>query len=137
MLPIIIRRRIDGANGTNWPGVVILDPDAPMPAATLAQEVWESRWKLNPANLLRRLTSDNTRRRMEIMGHEVEVQAAVLIYEADTDAIRSREARAMLAGYDGLFRGWTLDRLRAAMAGVSDDARVWVAGNASLLRRYR
>lgn len=75
MLPITILKRLKGANGRNWPGYVQIDPGAPMRAAVWAQEAWESRHKLNPVNLLRSRLSLRHRRRMEIMGHEVEVQA--------------------------------------------------------------
>lgn len=137
MLPIIIRRKLSGRNATNWPGLVILGKGVAQPAATLAQEVRESRWKLNPLNLAARLMSDSARRDMEIMGHEVEVQAAVLIYGADEDATRAREAGSMLRGYDGLFNGYSRPGLILAMLGCRSAARKWVDRNKRLLSRYR
>lgn len=33
MLPLLIRRPLEGANGRNWPGVAVVGPGAPQPAA--------------------------------------------------------------------------------------------------------
>lgn len=133
MLPIItIKRRLDGRNGLNGPGFVVIDPDAPYPAAVWAQEAWESQHRLtNPVNWIAtmwpfRKIDPSPTRRMEIMGHEVEVQAAVLIYGVDANWYRDSEARAMRRGYGGLFSSTPLDDLIEAMKARSDDARQWV-----------
>ena len=99
MFPIVIEKNLNGRNARNWPGVVLIDPDAHEPAAVAAQELYESRHKMNPVNLLRRTFDDDHRRDMEIMGHEVEVQASVLIYGADEASRRAREAASMQRGY--------------------------------------
>ena len=137
MLPIIITRRLTGRNARNWPGLVILGEGIRYPAAVCAQEVYESRWKLNPVNLLRRAVSESARREMEIMGHEVEVQAAVRIYGAVEIAYRAKEAAAMIRGYDGLFQGFSARGLEAAMADKADKAQRWVSRNIRLIEAHR
>lgn len=137
MLPIIITRRLTGRNARNWPGLVILGKGIRYPAAVCAQEVYESRWKLNPVNLLRRAVSKSARRDMEIMGHEIEVQSAARIYGAAEGAYRAKEAAAMIRGYDGLFKGFSAGGLEAAMAAKADQARRWVSRNIRLIEEYR
>ena len=136
MFPITIRRKLKSANGRNWPGVVILDPDCPLPAAVLAQEAWEAMHKVNPINLMRVTFSKRHKRRMEVMGHECEVQAAALIYRKPVDEYRRAEAGRMLAGYDGLFTG-SRAGLIAAMEARSDDARRWVRKHIKQLERRK
>lgn len=137
MFPFVIERALTGAHGRNWPGLVILDPAAPLPAAILAQEAWEAIYKLNPFALLVTRLSRSARRRMEIMGHEVEVQAAVLIYGKVASAYRGAEARSMRAGYDGLFAGMGEARIVAAMESVSDEANRWVRRNVHKIERWK
>ena len=137
MLPIIITRRLSGRNARNWPGLVILGKGIRYPAAVCAQEVYESRWKLNPVNMLRHNFSEAARREMEIMGHEIEVQAAARIYGAAEGAYRTKEAAAMIRGYDGLFQGFSAGGLEAAMAAKADQARRWVSRNIRLIEAHR
>lgn len=137
MIPVILKRDLDGANGRNWPGLVILDPDCPRPAAVLAQEWRESLFKLNPVNLIRTRTSKAHRQRMEVMGHATEVAAEVLIYGADEAGALHREAQAMRRGYDGLFGEWSVSVLKAAMAAERQDAREWVKARIEKLERWK
>lgn len=137
MLPITRLKRLKGANGRNWPGYVQLDPGAPLRAGVWAQEAWESLHKLNPVNLLRVRLSRRHRRRMEIMGHEVEAQAVKLVYGMDDVAHREREIRAMRAGYDGLFADISAADLRRAMKAVSPDAAKWVRRNRGRIERWK
>ena len=137
MLPIIITRRLTGRNARNWPGLVILGKGIRHPAAVCAQEVYESRWKLNPVNMLRHNFSEAARREMEIMGHEIEVQAAARIYGAAEGAYRAKEAAAMIRGYDGLFKGFSAGGLEADMAAKAGKARQWVSRNIRLIEEYR
>ena len=136
MLPIVIRRDLDGSNGRNWPGFVILGKDIERPAAVAAQEIWEARHKLNPLALLQVLTSKDSRRKMELMGHEVEVQACVIIYGQSEIVARKREAVAMHNGYDGLFRHMSPLKIEAEMRKRSDKARAWVQANLREIKRY-
>ncbi|MDS9468592.1 hypothetical protein RGQ15_13565 [Paracoccus sp. MBLB3053] len=136
MFPIVIRRRLEGANGRNWPGLVLLDPSAPYPAAVLAQEAWEAMHKLNPANLLRIRISPDWRRDFEIMGHEVEVQAAALLHGVSAPAYRAREAETMRAGYAGLFAEMGPAEIIAAMTARSRDARSFVIARSKWLSDF-
>ena len=137
ILPITRLKRLSGANGRNWPGYVLLDPDAPHRAAVWAQEAWEAMRKLNPLALVKVRLSRRARRRMEIMGHEVEVQAAALVYGLSASTYRVAEAARMRAGYDGLFAGLSAPQLVAAMEAVSDDAGRWVRRNRNAIERWK
>lgn len=134
--PIIIERHIDGANGRNWPGFVMLDPRAHYKAAILAQEWYEAVYKLNPWHAFRVLVSDNAKRRMEIIGHEMEVQAAHEIYNAPVGKYRWKEAERMKAGYDGLFDQYSLPGLVYAMK-QHEWCRRWVLRRLRKLREYK
>lgn len=134
--PIIIERRIDGANGRNWPGVVMLDPDAPYRAAVLAQEWFEAVHKLNPWHMFRVAVSDNARRHMEIIGHEMEVHAASEIYRAPINKYRWKEAARMKTGYDGLFDQYSTAGLVYAMK-QHTWCRRWVMQRLGKLWEYK
>lgn len=134
MKPFIFKRRLKNANGRNWPGIVVINPDAPYPAAVLAQEWWEAMHKLNPLNLLRVLLSSSARRKMEIMGHETEVQAAAELYGLDALDYRRKEARAMKSGYDGLFGAIPVDEIEQGMRDRSGEALAWVTKRLKVLK---
>lgn len=136
MIPVIIKRDLKGANARNWPGLVIIDPDCPRPAAVLAQEWRESLFKLNPLNLIRTRISKSARRNMEIMGHATEVAAEALIYGASEAAALQREAQAMRRGYGNLFEDWTVADLKAAMVWERHDAHAWVKARIDKLERW-
>lgn len=126
-MPLTFTRRLKRGNARNWPGVIVMDPEAPLPAAVWAQECYEAEHKLNPVNLFRAALSNGARRDMEIMGHEIEVQAAVRVYGKDEAAYRADEARA-LTKY-GEFKGWSREKITAAMEGRSEAAARWVKRN--------
>ena len=121
-LPIIRIGKVEGANGRNWPGIAIVNRNAPYRAAVAAQEAVEAMFKLNPIALLRRTFSRSYRRRMEILGHEAEVQAAWLFYGRDRHDHRTSEVSAMKRGYAGLFDGMTHKQIYQAMQDQSDNA---------------
>ena len=129
MLPITLTRRLKGANGRNWPGLVLLDPDAPLRAAVWAQEAYEARYKLNPINLIRVRVSKRARREMEIMSHEIEAHAAAVVYARSLAAHRWAEAKAMRDGYDGLFASMPTAAIVEAMAARRTEAARWVRRN--------
>ncbi|MFV0383862.1 hypothetical protein [Paracoccus sp. (in: a-proteobacteria)] len=135
MFPLIFLRPLRGAHGRNWPGIAVIDPDAPHREAVAAQEIWEAGHKMNPVNLIPVLISRKARRRMEIMGHEVEVQAAALILGRDQTRYRAAEIAAMKRGYGGLFDAMSNRDLRMAMAARSAEARKWVRTNRARLMR--
>ena len=129
MIPITLTRRLKGANGRNWPGLVLLDPDAPLRAAVWAQEAYEARYKLNPINLIRVRFSKRARREMEIMSHEIEAHAAAVVYARSLAAYRRAEAAAMRAGYDGLFASMPTAAIVEAMTARRTEAARWVRRN--------
>lgn len=124
-LPLIERKQLDGANGRNWPLYVEIDPKAAYHKAVLAQELWEAIHKTNPINLIRS-RSEKGQRTMEYMGHEIEVQAAVMLYGVAEATYRKAEAERMQAGYSGIFEGQPVERELAARR---DKARKWVREN--------
>lgn len=128
---------LDGRNATNNAFRVIVDRDAPFRAAVLAQEVWETEQKQDPVQAVRIRLDDDERREMEIMGHEVEVAAAVLFYGQDAAAYRAKEAASMQRGYDGLFRKMTPAQIAAAMERQSAKATRWVEKNRKRLEKHK
>ena len=122
---------LKSANGRNWPGIVVIHPDAPFKAAVWAQEAYEAQAKLNPLTFLRTRLSKSERRDMEITGHEIEVQAAVEFYGVNESIYRAREAAQMQRGYDGLFRGMTLAQIEARMLDRKAEALHLVSANRS------
>ena len=122
-----------GVNARNWPGFIKIRPDLPQFAAIWAQEAYEASWKLNPINMLRFLFSREARIDMEIMGHEIEVQAALRFYGADADKRRHEEARALLSYGD--FRKHTYAEIYDKLAGVEKKADKWVVDHAGDIRK--
>jgi hypothetical protein len=131
-LPIVRWQSLKGANGRNWPLLVIMDPEAPYPLAVLAQELYEAEYKVNPLNLIASLTGEGARE-LELRGHEVEVQAAVRLYGASETAHRQSEAKA-LTTYPQ-FKGWTLEQLEMGMMEHTGSAMRWVAKNIRRLEK--
>lgn len=124
-LPLVEKVSIKGANGSNWPLYVEIDTKAAYWRAVLAQEIWEAIHKVLPWNLIRS-RSKKGRRDMEYMGHEIEVQAAVLLYGVAEATYRKAEAERMQAGYSGLFDGQPVER---ELAKRRSKAREWVRDN--------
>ena len=137
MIPITLTRSLRGANGRNWPGLVLLDPDAPLRAAVWAQEAYEARYKLNPINLIRVRFSKRARREMEIMSHEIEAHAAAVVYARSLAAYRRAEATAMRDGYDGLFASMPTAAIVEAMAARGTEAARWVRRNREKIERWK
>jgi len=136
MFPIVITKRLTGKNATNWPFLVVLNKELEFPAAIAAQEIWESRHKTNPVNLVKVLSSKNKRREMEYMGHEVEVAAAVELYGEDERSYRRMEAEMLQRGYKGLFDHLTVEQIESEMKKRSREAKKWVAENIKTLRKH-
>ena len=132
-MPLTLTRRLRGRNARNWPGLVIMDPRAPLPAAVWAQECYEAGLKLNPVNLIRVAFSKAFRREMEIMGHEIETQAAVRIYGRVEAAYRRKEARVLTRHPE--FKGWGAGKIERAMRAKSCAADKWVARNIDAIRK--
>ena len=128
--------KLDGANGRNWPGVVYLDPEAPYRAAVWAQEAYEANWRLNPVNALKVRFSSKERRRMNLLSHEIEVQATALVYAKNPKTIRCLEVISMQRGYNGLFAEMTQGRINQLMLAHQDTANRWVRQNLKQIKGW-
>ena len=120
MFPIVIKSNSISSNGRNWPLVVVTRKDLSFPAAVIAQEIYESNWKTNPKNWLDYFTDDG-KRKLEILGHEVEVVTANLIYEVDIPSYRNREAYSMVRNYK-IFKNWPVVDVETAMLEANQEA---------------
>lgn len=136
MKPFIFVKNIN-SNGRNWPGIVFINPETLYPAAILAQEWYESIFKLNPWNFIRTRIFESHRREMEIIGHEIEVQAANLIYNVSSTKYRNFEAQVMREGYDGLFMNMSHSEIVKKMKNESDFAFNWVSDRLEDLKEYK
>ena len=135
MFPIVIKSNSISSNGRNWPLVVVTREDLSFPAAVIAQEIYESNWKTNPKNWLEYFTDDG-KRKMEILGHEVEVVTANLIYGVDIPSCRNREAYSMVRNYE-IFKNCSVVGVETAMLEVNQEAAEWVNNNLKRLRKYK
>ena len=135
MFPIVIKSNRISSNGRNWPLVVVTRKDLSFPAAVIAQEIYESNWKTNPKNWLEYFTDDG-KRKMEILGHEVEVVTANLIYGVDIPSYRNREAYSMVRNYE-IFKNCSVVGVETAMLEANQEAAEWVNNNLKRLRKYK
>ena len=135
MFPIVIKSNSISSNGRNWPLVVVIRKDLSFPAAAIAQEIYESNWKTNPKNWLDYFTDDG-KRKLEILGHEVEVVTANLIYGVDIPSYRNREAYSMVRNYE-IFKNCSVVGVETAMLEVNQEAAEWVNNNLKHLRKYK
>jgi hypothetical protein len=130
-LPLIEKTKIGSGSsdyrvtGRNWPLYVEIDDSAPEWRATLAQEIWESIHKTNPINYFR-VRSKSGQRELELMGHEVTVQAAVMLYGVAEGSFRKTEAHSMSWAYPELFGGVDVE---SELAKRRSKAREWVRDN--------
>lgn len=117
MLPIYTKK-VDklSSNARNWPFFIKLKKGLSYPAAVWAQEAYESQYKMNPFNLFKFLFSDEEKRKVELMGHEIEVQVARIIYDdQNEDVYRYLEAIIMRNGYGGLFNKYSVSEIELLM----------------------
>lgn len=136
MLPVLtFEKKFENKNAENKPGRIWMDPRANPYGAIWAQEAYEATEKLNPFKALIFLFSKNFRRNLEVMGHEIEVQAAVKFYMKDEDDYRKREAYVMAHYYDE-FSGHSEEVIIREMIKVSRDARKWVNKHEDQIRKY-
>ena len=140
--PKVKWKPLHGKNGENSLFHIAMDPDARYARAVLAQEIAERRWKIARGFgipglqlILQRIPAMN--RAMELWGHEVEVQAAALIYGADEDGHRGSEAWAMSqnSSYGFYDADWSTDTIISKMSKRSRKARKWVHSNVKLLEK--
>ena len=105
--------------------------------AVWAQEFYESRFKSNPINLIKRLTSTSVRRKMELMSHEIEVRQFKKSFpKSDTAEYRRAEARVLKRGYDGIFSSWSIDAVYAAMRSNGKEALAFIDKYEKQINKY-
>lgn len=136
-MSIVIEKELDGANGRNWPGFIILNPNAKFPAAIFAQEYYESLHKLNPISYLSVRFSKDAKREMEILGHEIEVVTASILYNQDENAYRLKEANVMIKGYDSLFKKYSPQGLVQAMQAKNSKAKKFFNKHRKRIESYK
>lgn len=139
ILPRVYFRKLEGKNAQNSPWRVLIDRRAPYWRAILAQEVWESNHKRGalwrPLRLFRMLfRREEFDQDLEIMGHEVEVQAAAVFFGLGQAQYRAAEARAMAAHYPQ-FEGWPPERIVLWMEHQTRPARKWLGRWEKALRK--
>jgi len=138
--PAVKWKPLQNKNGENGLFHIAVDPNARHARAVLAQEIAERRWRWSHGFgvpglqlILQRIPAVN--RAMELWGHEVEVQAAVLIYGVNENQKRNSEAWVMANsdGYEFKTAGWDTDRVEAQMLKRSAKAAKWVRRNLELI----
>mgnify|MGYP005851590663 CR=1 FL=1 len=119
---------------------VKIDPDARYSKAVLAQEIAEIKWMWlrgfgvpGLQLVLRRIPP--VMRALELWGHEVEVQMAVIIYGANEGEVRRHEAWVMAdsSSYEFKPAGWSSEYIERKMAKRSRKARKWARKNLGLV----
>lgn len=132
--PYTVERELDGVNAKNYPGVVVIDPDTEFRAAVWAQEYYEAKRKGHPFGLALVRLDTSEQRDMELIGHEIETQVAVRLYQQDEAEYRRREARALKNAYGDLFKKSDVDDVQAQMLGRREYAVEWVDDNWSRIK---
>jgi len=135
---MVITRVVDDldSNARNWPGYILIKRGIKHSAAVWAQEFYEAQLKLNPVNTLKVVFSSDFRRDMEIMGHEIEVQAAVAIYDVNEEVYRSKEARDLTRYDEFRDKKMTREQVYALMENVRLEARKFVKQNMKEIRQH-
>jgi hypothetical protein len=101
----------------NWEGV-------------LAQELFESKFKRNPFNLVPLLFgSGDMERSMELMGHEITIQ---FLRPEEQHLARLRRADSLRTYYD-VFDGWAIDVIYECMLEEIPFAQEWIADNINMI----
>lgn len=125
-------KRINDANGKNWPGYFIVNPELKYRAGIWAQEYFEAqvRFLLLPLNIFVPIGRKFPifgffERWYEIKGHEIEVQANLMCHGIDEEAYRLDEAEALVTLYPS-FKGKTLKEVERRMRENSSFARRFV-----------
>ena len=152
-------------SGRNTPFVAEVDPRTEFPAAVAAQEIAESRRKLvyggsiivagaivgilvgglwtlasnfvAAAVLVMLFRTPWGIRRLELYGHEVEVEAAVMLYGQDRPNYRQSQAKEMQSYTRYPFGAWTIKQVREGMEANHKAARRFVVNNLTRLRQIK
>lgn len=131
----------ENTNAKNWPGVIIMKRGVDVYGAIWAQEYYESKykWKMFIVYIALRLLILLDKkwgwmeRRMELMGHEIEVQAEQMLVGTPVDQSRAREARA-LTQYS-VFEGYSADTIEMMMGQRWVSANDFVRDNWDLIQK--
>lgn len=139
LLPIIIIGNLDSKiDGKNWPFLVFIDRSTIKGASCLARHIFESMWKANPINFIADLFTDSNKQKMEITGHEIEVQVSSILYGLEENPIRSQKSRQLMPpNYDGVFQNMTEEEISFEMRQYRSEAKTWVWDNMKLLQKYK
>lgn len=162
--PVIVKNKADRANGSSNAFWITMYGNTGSNAAVLAQEqgefvIWKwlrlygpglailslLAWFIDPLFLalspvvLVAQRFPPYRRAMELWGHEVEAQAVELLYGTSADVMRKWEVAALTnpTGYDGIFKGWTEQRVEAAMRSNSASAARYVRSIRETLEQFK
>ena len=135
LLPITREKQLKGRNAYNRGGYVVMDPDAKPYAAIWAQECYEAMYKLNPVNSIPMLFSNEPKREMEILSHEIEVQVAGWLYGKNMEQYRWVEAQRMVRGYESLFSKYAVDSLVRMMKYKTYFAKKWISKHEKAIKR--
>lgn len=138
MLPVMkMKRPSHGANASNSMWRIEIDPKLESFHAVLAQELFEFGWKWKWGRGFATPFSKSLQRKMEVRGHEVEVQWKAMWDSLDDDQVveyRWAEARA-LSRYKA-FKGLSVDTIYDMMLEVIPEANKWVVNNHSYVMKH-
>ena len=116
----------EGVDARNWPGIIHIDPDCDRLACVWARERYEAGYKLNPANVLRLLLSEQDKVNLKTMSYEVGVQAAISLYNhRSPTTIRFAEAQKLLTSCDEI-DGFNILAVIGEMLKHEAAAKEWV-----------
>lgn len=138
-LPITFERDLSGRNASNNPFWIVLAKGLIYRAAIWAQEFYEYRCKINLIFVFILIATKAAgitvfQRRLEISGHEVEVQAAVELYDEDEETYRQNEAYGMSQHYDA-FKGMSVPEIEQLMKAQSTKAKRFVRCHGKRIRK--
>ena len=74
---------------------------------------------------------------MEILSHEIETQAAVILYGVNESEYRNKEARTLSTKYKHAFDGISQEDIVIEMLAVSAKAKSWVKKNLDDIRKIK
>lgn len=144
---IVLFDTAEGRNGANNLFRVRLWAGAARPAAVLAQEIFEMEYKRG--RFLRWFVArivPGWRRRfdeeMELIGHAVEIEAAIHLYVADRSFMETHEARSLTAfgssyARRGMFKGLSISDVRLSLRARRVTAARWLRENSERLAGWK
>lgn len=101
-------------NARNNPLFIVIREDIEHFNAVLDQEMFECEQKKWIHKMIYCSYTKQGQKKLELMGHEIEVQSAVLHYGVDEEVYRKKEAESMRAGY----KVFSLDKVSEIESGM-------------------